>query len=319
LSTAKAKAAALYAQVQHINAQVGALGQRYDEAQIRLATINAMIINSQRAVERAQAKVKTDQDSLRAAALNAYINANYSAATNPLFNNQATNLGATKVYNQIAEGNIQSSVSSLQVSTIQLTSQRQILKDQKSQAASAAADASAALNAAQVLQGNLQRLLNQAQGQVAFYLRQQEAAAAAAAAQQYQNAINGHHGSYPVPPLNTRAGRAVAFALSMLGVPYVWGGASRRGVDCSGLTMLAWSAAGVGLPHYSGAQFSNTMYVPAYAMQPGDLLFYGNYGDEHVAMYIGRGLMIEAPTFGQRVHVTPVRMGYNFAGVRRPR
>jgi cell wall-associated NlpC family hydrolase len=319
LSSARAKAAQLYAQVQHIDAQVGALGQRYDEAQLRLSTINSLIVHSEQAVAKAQQRVKSDQSALRDAAVNAYINADYNAATNPLFNTQASAIGAAKVYNQIAEGNIQSSVSSLKVSTIELTSQRQILKSQKAEAASAAADAASALANAQSLQGKLQNLLNQAQGQVAYYLRQAEAAAAAAAAKQYQNAINGHHGKYPVPPLNTRAGRAVAFALSMLGVPYVWGGASRRGVDCSGLVMLSWGAAGIGLPHYSGAQFADTVYVPAYAMKPGDLLFYGRYGSEHVAMYIGRGLMIEAPTFGQRVHVTPVRMGYNFAGVRRPR
>jgi peptidoglycan DL-endopeptidase CwlO len=319
LTDARSKAARLYSEVQSMNAQVGALGQRYDAAQIRLSSLNALITHSEVAVRQAQQAVRSDQETLRQAAVNAYINANYSAATNPLFNTRASTIGAAKVYNQIAEGNIQTSVSSLKVSTIQLTTQRQVLSSQRADASAVAADAAAALRKAQGLQAKMQNLLNAARGQVAYYLRQAEAAAAAAAAAQYQNAMGKNHGHWPVPPLNTQAGRAVAFALSMLGVPYVWGGASRRGVDCSGLTMLAWEAAGVGLPHYSGAQFSSTVYVPAYAMKPGDLLFYGRYGSEHVAMYIGRGMMIEAPTFGQRVHITPVRMGYNFSGVRRPR
>jgi cell wall-associated NlpC family hydrolase len=83
--------------------------------------------------------------------------------------------------------------------------------------------------------------------------------------------------------------------------------------------MLAYEAAGVDLPHYSGAQFDDTERVPLYDIQPGDLLFYGYNGDEHVAMYVGHGEMIEAPETGEVVHITPVRLGYGFAGLGRVR
>jgi peptidoglycan DL-endopeptidase RipA len=82
--------------------------------------------------------------------------------------------------------------------------------------------------------------------------------------------------------------------------------------------MWAWAQAGVNLPHYSGAQFNDTVPVPVSGMAPGDILFYGPGGDEHEAMYIGGGQMIEAPQTGELVHVTPIRLGGGFAGVRRP-
>jgi cell wall-associated NlpC family hydrolase len=64
---------------------------------------------------------------------------------------------------------------------------------------------------------------------------------------------------------------------------------------------------------------ADTVRVPLWSLKAGDLLFYGYNGSEHVTMYLGRGQMIEAPTFGEVVHVTPVRLGYGFAGAGRPR
>jgi cell wall-associated NlpC family hydrolase len=90
-------------------------------------------------------------------------------------------------------------------------------------------------------------------------------------------------------------------------------------VDCSGLTMLAYQAAGIYLPHYSGSQYSATVPVPLFDLRPGDLLFYGPGGDEHEAMYIGNDKMIEAEHTGTFVLVTDVRLGYGFVGAGRPR
>jgi len=125
------------------------------------------------------------------------------------------------------------------------------------------------------------------------------------------------------PPSNAGQGAiAVAAAESQLGVPYVYAGATPGvGFDCSGLTMWAWAQAGVQLDHYSGAQMAETTPVPVSDLEPGDLLFYGPGGANHVTMYIGGGMMIEAPHTGAVVWETPLNTTYDggaFAGAGRP-
>lgn len=156
--------------------------------------------------------------------------------------------------------------------------------------------------------------------------RAQQAAAQQAAAQQSQ-AASGSGGSSggapvtvsyaPLPPLAPGAAGAVQAAEREVGVPYLWGGTTPAGFDCSGLVMWAYAQVGISLPHYSGAQYDDTTQIPLADIQPGDLLFYGPGGDQHVAMYVGGGMMIEAPYTGATVHITPIRTGAGFVGVGR--
>jgi cell wall-associated NlpC family hydrolase len=93
---------------------------------------------------------------------------------------------------------------------------------------------------------------------------------------------------------------AVHGAMRYLGVPYVWGGASKAGLDCSGLTMLAWSSAGVSMPHSAALQYADFPHVSLNALQPGDLLFYDldGSGIDHVVMYVGPTLDGQATAYG---------------------
>lgn len=111
----------------------------------------------------------------------------------------------------------------------------------------------------------------------------------------------------------------IARAQSAIGTPYVWGGGdangpttgvdggSVSGFDCSGLVLYAFAAAGVALPHYTGYQYQRGTQIPASEAQRGDLLFWGPGGNQHVAIYLGDGTMIEAPQSGQNVTIAPVR------------
>ncbi len=94
------------------------------------------------------------------------------------------------------------------------------------------------------------------------------------------------------PEAATGAGAAaLQGAERYLGVPYEWGGASSAGLDCSGLTMLAWRNAGVDLLHSADIQYAESTHIPLSQVQPGDLLFYDLDGDgiDHVVMYVGSG------------------------------
>ena len=103
------------------------------------------------------------------------------------------------------------------------------------------------------------------------------------------------------------AAAAIAFAKAQLGDPYVWGAAGPDAWDCSGLTMGAWQAGGVSLPHYSVAQYDETTHITASQLQPGDLVFWGTTSDpssiHHVAMYLGDGMIIQAPRNGEDVRI----------------
>jgi cell wall-associated NlpC family hydrolase len=123
----------------------------------------------------------------------------------------------------------------------------------------------------------------------------------------------------PAPPTAAGGAGAVQAAESQLGVPYVWGGETPGvGFDCSGLTAWSWGQVGVPLPHFSGGQMADSTPVPISDLQPGDLLFYGPGGSDHVAMYVGGGSMIEAPYTGAVVWITGLRLGSGFVGAGRP-
>lgn len=125
---------------------------------------------------------------------------------------------------------------------------------------------------------------------------------AAAAAAVRPSGGSGSSSTY-VPPVGTGGGAAiVAEAYKYLGVPYVWGGESASGVDCSGLVLLAHRAIGVHLYHYSGSQGSGGVAVSRENAQPGDVVCYSG----HVGIYIGNGQMIHAPQTGDVVRIVNV-------------
>jgi cell wall-associated NlpC family hydrolase len=114
-------------------------------------------------------------------------------------------------------------------------------------------------------------------------------------------------GAKPVPPyVAGRAGIAVRYAYGALGKPYQWAADGPNSYDCSGLTMAAWAAAGVSLPHNAEMQWYRVAHIPRGALQPGDLVFYHSLG--HVAIYVGSGKVIHAPTFGDVVKISSVDM-----------
>ncbi len=112
---------------------------------------------------------------------------------------------------------------------------------------------------------------------------------------------------------------AMLFALRQVGKAYVYATAGPVTFDCSGLTKAAYAQLHLGLPHFSGAQLHLGIPVTAETLRPGDLLTYGPDGSEHVTMYIGDGLVVEAKGRAYGVIVAPARVDptKGFAGATR--
>jgi peptidoglycan DL-endopeptidase CwlO len=124
----------------------------------------------------------------------------------------------------------------------------------------------------------------------------------------------------PVTPVAAPAsqyGGVVGIAMQYLGTPYVWGGASPGGFDCSGLVVYVYAQVGVSLPHSSYAQYAAGVPVSMSELQPGDLVFF--YGLGHVGIYIGGGSFIHAPHTGDVVKISSISGSYasSFVGARR--
>jgi cell wall-associated NlpC family hydrolase len=332
VASARATAAAIESQLTAAQNEMSALSQQYDAANAQLQAINASIATTKATIESEQAQVNHDRNTLSKAAIANYVSDGSASSDNPIFSGNEKTVGAATEYNQIAEGDINLAMDDLHTAENTLNAQQAQLQEQQGQAQQAVATEQAAeAQNAQEIQDQ-KNALAQENTQIANLIQQQQQQQQQQAAQAAQAKITaaatvstlapGLNNAAP-PPTASGGEGAVQAAESQLGVPYVWGGESPKGsadpgFDCSGLTAWSWGQVGVGLPHYSGAQMSDSTPVPLSDLEPGDLLFYGPGGSEHVAMYVSAGTMIEAPETGQSVHLTGLRLGGGFVGAGRP-
>jgi len=341
ISDAQAQASALTAKIAAEQSQIRSLTSQYDTASYKVSQLDAQIAASQAQLAKDQAEVNKDQGELKTHAVADYMSNGTSNQFTQMFTGDNNAAGIHNEYSSIASGNVTNTVDQLHTAQTQLHAQQDALQQQQAQATAEANAASSAKNQATQLAASDASALNGVNAQIQTLVAQQQAAAAAAAAQAAQakvvaaqqaqasarTAVASSSGSgggggisvnlSPPPPTSSGAAGAVQAAQGEIGVPYVWGGTTPAGFDCSGLVMWAYAQVGISLPHYSGAQYDDTTHIPLGDIAPGDLLFYGPGGDDHVAMYIGGGMMVEAPYTGASVWDTPMRTGDGFVGVGR--
>jgi peptidoglycan DL-endopeptidase CwlO len=341
----QAQAAAITGKIQATQGQIQSLTNQVQSADFQLSQLGGQIAANQAEVAKDQAEVAKDHDQLREQAIANYTSSGTNNQITQMFSGNPNTSDVRSEYLSIATGNVTTTIDSLHTAQSQLQTTQNSLKQQQTQQISTRNNLSGSENQANALVQQDQQTLASVNANIQNLVQQQQAAAAAAAkaaataafnaklaAAQHAQAApraptnNGSQGGGGAtlssaanpPPVPPGAAGAIQAAESQLGVPYVWGGETPGvGFDCSGLVQWSWGQAGVSLPRTSGAQFGATTQIPLADIEPGDLLFYGTDGSQHVAMYVGGGEMIEAPQTGQVVHITGVRTGDGFAGVGR--
>jgi cell wall-associated NlpC family hydrolase len=348
ISDAKAEAAAITAKIQATEGQIAALSGQVQSADYQLSQLSSQIAANQAQVAKDQSEVTKDENQLRAQAISDYTSSGTTNQVTQMFSSSPNTSDIRSEYSDIATGDVTTTVDNLHTAQSQLQTAQAALQQQQSQATATRNNLQASESQASALAGQDQATLNSVNANIQNLVAQQQAQAAAAAkaaatasfnaklaaAQRAQSAAatTTHSGGIssggpasadpaapagPPPPLAGGAAGAVQAAESQVGVPYVWGGDTPAGFDCSGLVMWAYAQVGIGLPRTSGAQYGATTHIPLADIQPGDLLFYGPGGSEHVAMYVGGGSMVEAPYTGASVWITGVRTDGGFVGVGR--
>ena len=312
-TTAEAQAAQTASQIAVTGQQIDALSQRYDLATLRSAQLAVQLRQTQVRMIGTEGEEDRQRSELRAEALEQYLDDTAAGDVPALFAGDDPTAGVRQEYTAIVASQIESTIAALHRSQDLLRSQQATLGTEEHDAESLAAAAGAARSWATAELAQEQTTLSTQAASVQDLLDAQQAGYARS-----QRGLALEVSATP-PPAGPPGVRAVYWAETQLGVAYQWGAEDPGvGFDCSGLTSWAWRMAGASLAHYSGSQYQAATPVAPADLEPGDLLFYGPGGSEHVAMYIGGGDMIEAPRTGETVWVTPVRTGDGFAGAGRP-
>jgi len=327
LANAKARAAVLTKQVQQLRIKAEVATERYDNVESRLTQVvvrRGLADQALNAVQQAAAEAQ-QQESDRARALYesggdpAMLSA-LLAGSNPSDVLDRSHLAAAVIAYQThtaqAAADTVSKVAALDRRDAQLS--RQVTRLQ--------VGASNEANRVRTLLATAHKSLLAANGEVRRIVRADEAAAAAAGAQDFVGAVQAAGGTINLGGTtkapNNLVAVAIAAARAQLGVPYVWGGTSPAGFDCSGLTQWAYAHAGIQLPRVAADQYNAGPHPSLTQLLPGDLLFWATDTSNpttihHVTMYIGNGQMIAAPHTGTVVQIQPVYMP-GFIGATRP-
>jgi peptidoglycan DL-endopeptidase CwlO len=294
------------AKLNKLTAQENVLIQRYDQVSQELSSAKQRLKLVNQAVARDQVALHNMQGAIGGIASAAYMNGSLNS---PLGILTATSSSAQTVLAQSAF------LTKLSTSEQQQLAQGNLVANALSDAKQSAARTETAV-------ATLQKDLKGQKADLEKLITKQKGILSTLTAQQQTTLIGGGPvtGGTDTVPTNTQAGKAVAFAFAQLGCPYVFGGTGpcAAGFDCSGLTSQAWAAAGIAIPRTSEEQ-AGLPAVPESALQPGDILEFA--GDSHVGIYVGGGMLIDAPQPGENVEEVSLSNSWyaaNYDGAVRP-
>jgi peptidoglycan DL-endopeptidase CwlO len=275
----------LVAEATQLSNEVDSLGQQYDSLKIQLGHANSEVKIADQAAARAEAAMAGSQKAVAQLAAMGYMNG-----------------GMDPTLQMLTSGNPDLFLS--QASTVQQLNDEAGMRLSTLQREQLAAERAQTTAKEEIATAD--ELQSQINGKVKTIHAKLDVLNSSAMSQAM--AVFSKTGSYPdiVLPEATNVGTtALRAALTQRGKPYVWGAAGPDSYDCSGLVMWAFAQEGISLPHYTGDQWNSGMHVSRADLEPGDLVFF--FADiSHVGLYIGNGLMVDAPSTGQVVQVQPV-------------
>lgn len=315
-----------------IDTQVEAAAEAYNGAVYRLDQIQSRIRSNGEALRRAKRDLARAREILGARLRAAYMQPPPSRIQLVLSSRSVSSfLGGAEALERASsqDAAIVRGVQALRRRTV--VARRELLADQN-RANDEVAGRQRQRDVVTALLNQRQAVLSGAKGRLGKLLeaqRARERAAAAAARKQAlervratqapggtaaSNPLAGSAGVVSGPGSSSNA-QAANIALQYLGVPYVWGGATPSGFDCSGLASYVFAKVGKSVPHFTGAIWAAFPKVTG-PLQPGDLVFYHNLG--HMGIYIGGGQMVHAPHTGDVVRVTALAGRSGYVGAVRP-
>jgi cell wall-associated NlpC family hydrolase len=316
-------------EINGLNANLDKADELVNLANLRLKTVQRDIVENRHALSVAKHNLARSRKTIAKRLVTLY--------TSPQSSTLELILGAKSlddILNQLDNANRVSSLDSQvigQVVTLRASVRRHAvaLTHEQRQVANLIAQRRQQQRAIEVRVGEKRNLLSSLNAQVAQLVHDQQVAQMLSAQRARQIAAQADsntatigasadtpEGATIVPPSNY--GGVVGIALGYQGVPYVWGGASPGGFDCSGLVMYSYAQVGVSLPHSSYAMWNYGVAVPKDELEPGDIVFFDGLG--HVGIYIGGGLFVDAPHTGTVVQVASLDSGWyaeTYVGARR--
>ena len=304
--------AAVQQRINALTAKVDAAVEQYNQAQISLSKAQSDLAAVHARLAQQQAAVDAKKQAMAQFVAAAYRSGGSDQlVTLVTTSSPQTFLDRADALDRLATGQ-QEALDALTAARLRLDEDQQAADQKAAQQKKATASLQAQKNQIQSMLAQQQQILS---GLKAEQRRQLEAAQAAAAARAASQA-RASRDAYRSVPASGRAAIAVRFAYAQLGKPYQYGGAGPNTYDCSGLTMDAWGAAGVSLPHSAADQYNYGPHISRGDLQPGDLVFFGS-PIHHVGIYIGNGNMIDAPHTGTVVQIQAVFRS-DYVGASRP-
>ena len=309
----RAQARAIQDQIDASTQRIGALAEQYNGAVLELDRAQQEIVDAQAGIDAVRSRVESINGLVARSAASLYRRLVVGQGLDGFDASSVSELGSRRQYAKAERSRDDVLLGQLDDAKEELDRRRADAESARATAESERARLESARHDLEVATAAQQQVLGQVQGELAQLVQQEqqrraaEALARARARFAPASRDNGNPELFPnLPPPGPAAAAAIEFARAQLGKPYVYAASGPNSYDCSGLVMAAYRSAGVSLYHYSGAQYQMLPHVSLDAMLPGDLVFWGRGGSEHVAIYVGAGRILEAGGSGHNVHIGPI-------------